>query len=388
MAHHDRSDAARHSSFDAARLEGVRRLCREATERGLPPALALVVARGGAVVLSEAWGTIRRLEDGSAAPATPETVWLTASVTKPVVCTGLGLLLQRGELLLDDPVSRFVPLCRGGERDGMTLRHLLTHSSGLPDMLPENLALRRAHAPLSAFVERTCSTPLLFPPGTDVRYQSMGIALLGAVIEQVTGESCPAFLRRELFEPLGLSRCVLGWSEALAPDTARVVLPDWQEPGDWDWNSRYWRELGAPWGGMHATAPELARFMQWLLAATAGRDGAGPERALLSAAAAREMVRCQTAELPGLSAAARSSQGWGLGWRHLSIRESLYFGDLLSRRAYGHAGATGTAVWNDPDRQLSFVLLSNHPDAGRFIAQVGSAVVAALRGEPERGTES
>ena len=99
-------------------------------------------------------------------PAAPETVWLIASLTKPVVGAAICLLLERGALVLDDPVCRFLPEFRGEERAGVTLRHLLTHSSGLPDMLPEDRALRREHAPLDDFVARACRTPLLFRPGS------------------------------------------------------------------------------------------------------------------------------------------------------------------------------------------------------------------------------
>src|SRR5207248_2717591 len=110
------------------------------------------------------------------------------------------------------------------------------------------------------FVRRACATPLLFPPGKDVSYQSMGIALLGAIVERLTGVPLREFLRSEFFEPLGMASCALGWRREFAGRAAKVRLPDGTAPSDWDWNSPYWREFGAPWGGMFATAAELARF--------------------------------------------------------------------------------------------------------------------------------
>src|SRR5688572_33504180 len=93
--------------LDPGALDRVRALCRGAVERGEVPGAALVVARYGRLVLSEAWGRAGTSVD--APPAAPDTLWLIASVTKPVVCAGVCLLLERGELGLDDPVSRFIP---------------------------------------------------------------------------------------------------------------------------------------------------------------------------------------------------------------------------------------------------------------------------------------
>src|SRR4029453_4379837 len=97
-------------------------------------------------------------------------------------------LRDRRELALEDPVQKYLSAFRDAGRDAVTIRHLLTHTSGLPDMLPENTDLRRQHAPLSEFVARTCRTPLLFSPGTKVSYQSMGILLAAAIVEKVSGE--------------------------------------------------------------------------------------------------------------------------------------------------------------------------------------------------------
>jgi CubicO group peptidase (beta-lactamase class C family) len=370
QTHGNETGAPEEAGFDPGRLDRVRALCRTATEKGDVPGLALAVARDGRLVLNEAWGWTGLAPESP--PATPETVWLIASVTKPVVCTGICLLLERGELALDDPVSRRLPEFDGADRAGVTLRHLLTHTSGLPDMLPENRALRQAHAPLEEFVRQTCKTPLLFPPGTEIRYQSTGIALLGAVIERVSGVPCRDFLRRELFEPLGMESCALGWRPEFEPKVAQCGLGEGQELSDWDWNSRYWRDFGAPWGGMFASAPEFSRFMQMLQ-----NGGTWEGRRCLSAAALREMTDEQTAYLPDLPEPARRRESWGLGWRIAMARASEYLGDLTSPYAYGHAGATGTGVWNDPETGVSFVFFSNQPGIGRFIGLVSNAVAAA-----------
>jgi len=355
--------------FDIERLDRARELCRAATGSGAIPGAALVVARHGEVVLNEAWGCA----DRSGAPATPDTVWLIASITKPIVCMGLCLLLERGMVGLDDPVHRHLPEFCGEDRRAVTLRHLLTHTSGLPDMLPENVALRQRHAPLSAFVQGTCTTPLLFPPGTNISYQSTGIALIGEVIARVSGRNCAEFLREELLSPLGMDTASLGWQPELAGKVAECFQEAEIPATDWDWNSDYWRAFGAPWGGMFASAPEITRFMQLML-----RNGEWNGSQLLGVATVREATRNQTDLLPDLPRSARLRASWGLGWRVTAARESDYFGDLLSPTAYGHAGATGTGVWNDPATGVTFAHFTNRANSGRFIGLVSNAVASSV----------
>jgi CubicO group peptidase (beta-lactamase class C family) len=354
------------TGFDPGRLQRARDLCAHAVESGQVQGIALAVARGGRLALNEAWGATGRPRR----PAATDTVWLTASVTKPVVCTAVCLLAERGQLGLEDRVTRFLPEFDLPDRRETTLRHLLTHTSGLPDMLPENLDLRRRHAPLPEFVKRIYETPLLFPPGTSVSYQSTGIALLGEIIERVSGASCRDFLRHEFFEPLGMTGSALGWRPELEERVAECELEG--EPSDWDWNTPYWRDFGAPWGGMFATAPDMARFLQMLQG-----EGEWEGRRVLGKATVRTMTRDHTAELPDLPTAERKKGSWGLGWRVAAVRNAEWLGDLTSLRTYGHIGATGTCAWNDPDSGISFVFFSNKPGIWRLSGLVSNAVAAA-----------
>jgi CubicO group peptidase (beta-lactamase class C family) len=364
--------------FDPERLQRALDFCAEATTTGRVPGICLIVARGSEVVVDQAWGIANPGPDGRAAgdpiAATPETVWLIASLTKPVVCAGICLLMERGLLALDDLVSRWIPEFDGRDRAATTLRHLLTHSSGLPDMLPENVFLRERHAPHSEFVRRICATPLLFPPGTDVRYQSAGIALLGDIIERVTDEPCREFLRRELLLPLGMTDSCLGWRPELEDRVALYPPDEGQVPSDWDWNSAYWRGFGAPWGGMYSTPRQYLRFLHLFL-----NGGVCDGRQVMGRATAREMVRNQTADLPDLTAPARPRSTWGLGFRVAAGRESDYLGDLLGPRAFGHAGATGTVAWCDPDTGVTMVCFSNRPSSGRWLGLLSNTVAGAIR---------
>ena len=138
------------------RMDAAVALIDKATSDGRVSAAALHMRRGSDQV-SRAFGRV----------SSPETPFLLASITKPMTATCVMILSDRHSLALSDPVRKFIPEFTGADRDSITIKHLLTHTSGLPDMLPENDALRARRAPLKDFVALTCKTPLLYKPGTD-----------------------------------------------------------------------------------------------------------------------------------------------------------------------------------------------------------------------------
>jgi CubicO group peptidase (beta-lactamase class C family) len=287
---------------------------------------ALLVRRSGATLVHEGFG------------GAPDTVFLLASISKPMTAAGAMLLVDRGELCLSDPVGRFIPEFAGGDRDRVTVRHLLTHTSGLPDMLPENVELRKRHAPLEDFVAATCKTPLLFQPGAEVRYQSMGILLASEVVQRITHQPFREFLRREVFEPVGMTRTSLGLGGRKIANTARCQVAGDE---DWNWNSPYWRDLGAPWGGAHSDTADVARFVEVFLE---------PRGGILRPQTAAAMVVDQN---PGLN------EPRGLAW----MVKPGTFGRACSPRSFGHYGMTGTVAWADPETRLVCVLLTTQPAA-------------------------
>jgi beta-lactamase class C len=246
------------------------------------------------------------------------------------------VLRDRGELALDDTVRKYLPQFTGGGREAVTIRHLLTHTSGLPDMLPENEELRKRHAPLKEFVERTYKTPLLFKPGSEVRYQSMGILLASEIAERIAKKPFRDFLKQEIFGPLNMRDASLGLGGRRVQDLAPSQVP---ERTDWDWNSTYWRDLGAPWGGAHGTTEDVAKFL--LAFQTDGTP-------VWKLGTTKEMTTNQTAA---------HKQAWGLGWR----LNADVFGAWRSPASYGHSGSTGTIAWSDPVSRTTCVLLTSKP---------------------------
>jgi len=298
--------------------------------------------------------------------AQPDSIFLLGSITKPLaVALPVMILLDRGELKLSDRAVKYLPEFNEGARKDITIEQLLTHTSGLPDQLENNSELRASHAPLSEFVKGAMRTPLLFAPGTKYHYQSMGILLAAEIVERVTKTPLPEFLQQHVFTPLGMSRSVLGLGKFKKSDMVPMQTEHAAaEAGagdpnarDWDWNSDYWRSLGAPWGGAHSTAADVAVFLRSFL---------HPDGKVLREETARLMIQDHT---PALEA--HRGIGFMMGPAGL--------GKGCSPCAFGHSGSTGTLAWADPATDTTFVLLTALPKnvSGSLILYPVSEMVSA-----------
>jgi CubicO group peptidase (beta-lactamase class C family) len=286
--------------------------------------------------------------------AQPETIFLLASITKPMTAAVVMTLVEDGKLGLDEPAQKYVPELAGPARAGITVRSLLDHSSGLPDMPPENKELRLRHAPLADFLASTARAPQLFPPGSAVRYQSMGFLVAAIIAERITGLPMREQMKRRLFHPLAMKDSALGLGGRALADTARCQVPD--DPGGW--NTPYWRDLGSPWGGAHGTAADLVRLLHFFAHPAPG----GP----LRPQTVQAMLTPSAAAIKKAGGAANGrSERYGLGWR-LAMG-----GKGCSDRTFGHSGATGTTCWIDPSRNLTCVLLTTWPSAQSQSALLG-----------------
>jgi CubicO group peptidase (beta-lactamase class C family) len=284
------------------------------------------------------------------------------------------LLVERGKLLLDDPVCSMIPEFENQGKAQVRIRHLMTHTSGLPDMLPENQQLREQHAPLKEFVRRICNLPLDFPPGTNIQYQSCGIAILGEIVERIEGVSLPEFLRREFFQPLGMKDTSLGAQGLDENRIAHVNVGAARDEKDWTWNKPYWRNFGAPWGGMFTTVNDMFRFCQMFLN---GGEFGGVR--IFSPTTVKAMTTDQTSPMPDISPRVKHGQIWGLGWRLQPTLGWSYFGDLIPPGSYGHGGATGTVVWGAPALELICILFTTQPSASSegLLGRCSNLVAAA-----------
>ncbi len=351
--------------LDPDALETASGLLDQALAAGQLSAASLVVARRGAIGLARGYGTLR---PESGAPAVDaESVFLLASITKPVTAVALMRLVESGQVSLNDPVARYLPEYTGGQRHLIKVRHLLHHISGMPDMLPENTALRQANEPLEEFVRRALCTPLLFTPTTDFSYQSKGILLAAEIVQRQTSLPLRQFEQETIFAPLGMDRSALGLGPFEIADTVWCGTnpEETDEQQSWGHNSPYWRNIGCPWGGMHSCGPDLAILMQTML-----EGGQRNGYRLLSPATARTMVTDQNGSL---------GKPWGLGWALAGSSVWNYFGELVSPATFGHVGSTGTVAWADPQQQLICVVLTNQMvEEGSLLRRVSNAVAAAV----------
>ncbi len=311
--------------------------------------------------------------------------YLIASITKPIVAMAAVQLAADGHLALTDAArNHLTPFHRGPLRQ-ITIRHLLTHTSGLPDMLPNNAELRAAYATTQDFVNATAEVSPDFAAGTDCRYSSMGFAVLAAIIQSITQSPCAEHLHRTVFQPAGMDSTWLGLptdaADELMPTVLPCDLPAWQSSDShWSWNSRYWRTLGAAWGGMISTAEDLGRLATCLLhGARSAVSGPGTD-SVWSRSVVQSCLSNQTQHIAGLSEADRVQRAWGFGWRHNWLDHSATFSDFLPCDAIGHWGATGTMMWIEPARARWCVILTTQPyEESQTVIQCMSNVVAAAR---------
>ena len=352
--------------MSAEGLESVSQRLQAQTKDGEITSTSVLVARHGKVVLHRGFG---KLNPDADAPATePDTIYLLASISKPVSVCALMLLVERGEVVLSDPVQRYLPEFQGEHKEEVKVWHLLSHISGMPDMLPENVELRRAHAPLSEFVAGALRTPLLYEPGTQFSYQSMGTLLAAEIAERIMDMRLRDILRREMFEPLGMKKTVLGLNGLKIEETA--IFQENGDSGDsrsWGPNTPYWRDMGHPWGGLHSTTGDLGILLQTFL-----NGGMYHGFRLYSPVTVAAMTRDHNH---------RVEAPWGLGWALRDSRVWNYFGDLGSAGTFGHVGATGTVAWADPARQLVCVLLSTRSasyQGGFLLNSISNMVQAAV----------
>jgi len=287
------------------------------------------------------------------------------SLTKVLATTVMAMILvDEGFLDLDKPVQDFLPLFQGPGKEKVTVRNLLTHSSGLVaygDLYNEIKGKQ-------AYLERIQALDLDYEPGSQSVYSDYGMILLGEILERVAGQPMDEFLEERVYGPLGMKE-----TGFLPPaDLRDRIAPTEDDP----WRGYMIRgevhdenahALGgvAPHAGVFGTAPDLARFLQMIL-----NGGVFEHQRIIS----RDIVEEWTKKA-GIPDSDRAT-----GWDTKSPEKSSA-GTYFSPDSYGHLGYTGTSMWVDPERQLFVILLTNrvHPTReNNLIRQVRPAVADAV----------
>jgi CubicO group peptidase (beta-lactamase class C family) len=284
-----------------------------------------------------------------------DSIFWIASMSKPITAIAALLLMEEGKLSLDDPIAKYVPELAGlktadGKSPRITIRHLLTHTSGMGEASDEEAKTART---LSDLIPAFASKQLAFEPGSKWQYCQSGILTLGRIVEIVSGMPFEVFLRNRIFDPLGMKDTTFYLSEA---QTRRWVTPAKREgeqlvPAEIGllyghpptWRGHY----PASNGGLFSTAPDYTRLAQMLL-----NGGVLDGRRYLTAESVRMMSTIQTGDLvtgftPG--------NGWGLGV--CIVRQPQGVTEMLSPGTFGHGGAYGTQFWIDMKRGVALVMM-------------------------------
>jgi CubicO group peptidase (beta-lactamase class C family)/poly(3-hydroxybutyrate) depolymerase len=350
-------------------------------EQSTPPAVAAISDRvrasvaakeiAGAVTLVATPDRVIHIDaSGNAVldpgePMRTDSIFWIASMSKPVLATLLLMLQDEGLLSVDDPVEKYLPEFKGlkpadGKPAQVTIRHLLTHTSGLGEI---TAAQARDSRTLASVIPLYVAKPVAFTPGSKWVYCQSGINTGGRIAEVVTGEPLEKLLQRRLFGPLGMKDTTFYLTEKQLPRLARsyrrtdkgeleatdISFLNGKSPTSRD-------RFPAPNGGLFSTASDYARFCQMVL-----RGGELDGTRYLKPETVKLMTTVQTGDL---KTGFTDGNGWGLGW--CVVREPQGVTAMLSPGTFGHGGAYGTQAWIDPTTKRIYILMvqrANFPNS-------------------------
>ena len=375
-----------HPAVDVKRLDAIEPIVRAAIKEKLLPGAVVLVGHRDRIVYQKAFGN--RAVEPAAEPMTLDTIFDLASLTKVVATTtSVLMLIEDGRIRLSDRVATYIPgFERYGKQD-ITVRHLMTHVSGLrPDVdlgdpwvgYDTAITLAIEESPLAA-------------PGERFVYSDINFFLLGEIVRRVGGRPLDLFAKERIFQPLGMKDTMFSPPPSLQPriaPTQSCTRYGWPCEGPdmtmlrgtvHDPTAR--RMAGvAGHAGLFSTAADLAIFAQTLLA-----GGSHHGVRVLSPLAVEKMTSPATPDLE------RNTRG--LGW-DIDSSFSSNRGELMPIGSFGHTGWTGTSLWIDPDTGLFVVFLSNrvHPDGKGDVtplrARVSTIAASALTSIPERARQA
>jgi CubicO group peptidase (beta-lactamase class C family) len=316
-------------------------------------------------------------------PMKEDAVFWIASMTKPVTAVAIMMLVEEGTISLDDPASKYVPElgtmknADGSPAKTITIRHLLTHTAGLPE---NPIDPARVAKTLQGYIKAFAEKPMSFEPGTKWAYSQSGINSLGRTIEIVSGKNYDDFVTERLFRPLGMIDTTFFPSAELQQrlatsyklENGKLTATDIFPFKGLDLASH--DRIPFSNGGLFSTAHNYSRFMQMLL-----NEGTLDGRQYLRPETVKLMATVQTGDL---NTGFIDGNAWGLGV--CIVREPSDVSAALSAGSYGHGGAYGTQAWIDPVKKVGYLLMvqrANFPssDASDVRKAFQNAAAKALK---------
>ncbi|MGQ9619023.1 MAG: glycoside hydrolase family 3 N-terminal domain-containing protein [Candidatus Aminicenantia bacterium] len=322
-------------------IDNVSRIINDSIKDGAFPGGAIAIGKGGKLIMLKGFGKLSYEKNSS--EVNPETIYDLASLTKVVVTTTACMkLYEKGELKLNSKVSSYIPEFGKKGKENITVWHLLTHSSGLP-------AYRRYFLETKGkenILKRICDEELEYEPGTKSVYSDLGFILLGVIVEKVSGENLENYIKKVLFEPLGMKNTMFNPPDRLKARIAPTEDDPWRKrivKGEVHDENAYAMGGVSGHAGLFSTTEDLAKFCQLLL-----NGGIYGGKRILKRSTIEYFTR--KAEILESTRA--------LGWDTPS-KEGSTAGKFVSTKAFGHTGFTGTSIWIDPEKEIFVVLLTN-----------------------------
>ena len=325
--------------------DSVRALLERAhADSAFPGAFAVVGNRFGVM----AQFGVGRLDWSASAQPDANTMWDMASLTKVVALTSAVMqLTEAGKVDLDAPVQRYVSEFRGRNKERVTVRHLLTHTSGLPNWRP---LYKEAYTPDGARA-LTLASELDTLPDVRMSYSDLGAIILGVLVERVSGERLDDYVARHVFGPLGMTATRYRPPASLRPRIAPTEYDSWRQRkihGEVHDENAF--ALGGVSGhaGLFSSGHDMTRFLRMYL-----NGGTLDGVRIFSPETIRRFTTVQDSTMSNRA----------LGWETPNGTNSA--GRLMRRPAFGHTGFTGTSIWVDPTRDVFVVLLTNRVNPTR-----------------------
>lgn len=350
----------------------------EFVQSGKTAGVVTLIARHGYVASFEAVGYS---DLASKAPMRKDAIFRIASLTKPVTCAAIMILVDEGRLSLIDPVEKYLPEYHGlklnpcGSRAGhncesvlpahpINIEQLMTHTSGLPSSAPspENGQEPRT---LAALVSQGAKSELLFEPGTEWNYSNIGIDILGRLVELISGQSFDAFLQQRIFAPLGMADTFFALPDAKRSRVATLYTYEKEglKPVPADWGSG--NKIPSPAGGLLSTASDMLRFN--LMMRNGGTLGG---HRVLSDAAVHLMTISHTNDL---KAGWAPGVGHGYGYEVVNSVAGMYRYNSIGSFVKG--GAYRTYEWVDPQKDLVGIIMMQRTNGGGDVADEINSVM-------------
>ncbi|MFK9091777.1 serine hydrolase [Bacillus salipaludis] len=375
--------SAKGAGMVTAQLQQIDQILNQAISEKVMPGAVAFVARGGKIVKHTAYGNSAQYTDGkftemeNPIPMQEDTIFDLASISKIFTSTAVMILFEKGLFELDDPVAKYIPEFAVNGKQNVTIRQLLTHTSGFVSWIPLYTKGNSRDERLQLVFQQ----PLKNPPGTTYEYSDLNMITLGGLVERLSGQRQDEFVKEHITGPLGMKDTMYNPPASLKNRIAATEFQStpnrglvWGEVHD----ENAWSLDGvAGHAGVFSTAEDLAKLAHIFI-----NEGKYAGKSILKPETVKLLLENQNAAYPGND----HGLGWelGQGWYMDALSEGTY--------SFGHTGYTGTSIVVSPNNKTVAILLTNRVHPSRttvstnqtrrlFARQVADAIPVSIPGK-------